>query len=292
MLRNLPSFAEVNFKVNFQPFGLDLVTLSTSMLGSSCCMVQLLLNAISVPCAGFAVLTPYRGAFFSMFVANFGYSVWKSWKENLLHLHMKRHLLIGTISTIIFISPDIVRKINERRIISTQTVEIVELEIGGIKCDACANSVKNQLSKVPGVISTQVYAQNHLAVVHCTQAGIPEDEFTNSLIHGKFFIKGVLKRTLFTVRTNIQEVKSKVLFQVSGITCGGCSNTINQALSQVVDVLSVSTNVKTGLVEITSSQITADVTILEAALPKTFKVDKKSIVLIEDGTGRETIKEL
>jgi hypothetical protein len=50
-------------------------TSSLTILG--CVQVQLALNILSVGCAGFSVLTPYRPFFLGLTTASLGYSHWK-----------------------------------------------------------------------------------------------------------------------------------------------------------------------------------------------------------------------
>ncbi|KAK9795948.1 hypothetical protein WJX73_002658 [Symbiochloris irregularis] len=47
---------------------------SGGLLASSCCVLQLVLNAFSVGCAGFSVLTPYRPVFAALTSASLAYT--------------------------------------------------------------------------------------------------------------------------------------------------------------------------------------------------------------------------
>jgi hypothetical protein len=44
------------------------------LLSSSCCVIQLALNAMSVGCAGFSVLTPYRPSLIAVTALGLAYS--------------------------------------------------------------------------------------------------------------------------------------------------------------------------------------------------------------------------
>lgn len=48
---------------NTPSYGSWVALFGGSLLCSSCCVIQLVLNAFSFSCAGFAVLSPYKGAF-------------------------------------------------------------------------------------------------------------------------------------------------------------------------------------------------------------------------------------
>lgn len=48
------------------------------LLSSSCCVLQLLLNALSVGCAGFSALTPYRPLFLALTASSLGAAHWRN----------------------------------------------------------------------------------------------------------------------------------------------------------------------------------------------------------------------
>lgn len=48
------------------------------LLSSSCCVLQLFLNALSVGCAGFSALTPYRPLFLALTASSLGATHWRN----------------------------------------------------------------------------------------------------------------------------------------------------------------------------------------------------------------------
>ncbi len=48
------------------------------LLSSSCCVLQLALNAASLGCAGFSALTPYRPLFLAATAGGLGLAHWRS----------------------------------------------------------------------------------------------------------------------------------------------------------------------------------------------------------------------
>ncbi|KAK9840601.1 hypothetical protein WJX81_003915 [Elliptochloris bilobata] len=48
------------------------------LLSSSCCVLQLFLNALSFGCAGFSLLTPYRPLFLALTAGSFGLAHWRN----------------------------------------------------------------------------------------------------------------------------------------------------------------------------------------------------------------------
>ncbi|RUP52169.1 hypothetical protein BC936DRAFT_138590 [Jimgerdemannia flammicorona] len=146
--------------------------LLTSLLASSCCVIQLLLNLFSVSCAGFAILTPYRPVFTALTALSLVY--------NFRIYGMTRHTLSALVLAILLSTiPEIVQMANEGRIhipwtngftadpsatARPQTTTYV-LQIEGISCMSCANKIKNTLDALPYVIEAKVFLENRSAVV-------------------------------------------------------------------------------------------------------------------------------
>ncbi|KAH9269100.1 hypothetical protein BASA83_008851 [Batrachochytrium salamandrivorans] len=82
---------------------------TASLLSSSCCVIQLLLNYLSLGCAGFSILTPYRMELTAISVSLLATTVWKaglSWKTG----------LTLCISVCLMLSPDGVATYNDGRL--------------------------------------------------------------------------------------------------------------------------------------------------------------------------------
>ncbi|RUS18284.1 hypothetical protein BC937DRAFT_88961 [Endogone sp. FLAS-F59071] len=148
----------------------SLVTLSvpilTSLLASSCCVIQLLLNFLSVSCAGFAVLTPYRPLFTALTVLSIGYNLWAYGLTRRTFFALLLALALAN-------SPEIVQLANEGRLAQWTTIRPTDrpqittyvLQIEGISCMSCANRIKATLDALPYVTEARVFFDNSSAVV-------------------------------------------------------------------------------------------------------------------------------
>ncbi|KAG0222332.1 hypothetical protein BGW42_006681 [Actinomortierella wolfii] len=73
------------------------------LLTSSCCIIQLVLNAFSIGCAGFSVLTPFRPFFVSLSIAMIVYNIFQYGRSRPLQT-LITVLIVATLS----ISPELV----------------------------------------------------------------------------------------------------------------------------------------------------------------------------------------
>lgn len=142
--------------------------ITTGLLGSSCCIIQLILNIFSISCAGFSILTPYRPIFLSFTTILILYTITK------YGINSKQTLVTLLISLSLSSSPELVSLYNQGRItISpfnsekplTEEVEIFIVQINGISCEGCANRIKTQFDSKPFVIDSKVYFNNQSAIV-------------------------------------------------------------------------------------------------------------------------------
>ena len=118
-------------------------TLLCATLGGSCCLVQLLLNALGFGCAGFAVLTPYRSVFSGMALILLVTNMSKRrFRWNAL-------LLFATVLSIFL--PELVATWNSTASISS-TVETRSLRVSNIKCAACLSDALSRIKQVSGVL--------------------------------------------------------------------------------------------------------------------------------------------
>lgn len=129
-----------------------------SLMWSSCCLVQLVMNALSLGCAGFSALDRLRPFFIAATVASLkrashSYAQRKAWAR------------IGVLwgaSLLLACSPAILRCVNTgtlgatakakggpkqhtQRESNTQEVLDVSLRVRGVKCEACANGLRSDL---------------------------------------------------------------------------------------------------------------------------------------------------
>lgn len=153
--------------------GSQLLTITTALLSSSCCLIQLVLNLFSMSCAGFAIFTPYRplltGLTMLLLTTNVVRNGWRrTWKQT-------------AISLLIMVSPEVVQWINIHPHIhgivddhiATTTSSSVVLQLDGLACIACANRIKNALSNIDCVQSASVFFDNSSAVIQYQNGCIP-----------------------------------------------------------------------------------------------------------------------
>ncbi|GBC01986.1 hypothetical protein RclHR1_04400009 [Rhizophagus clarus] len=142
--------------------------ITTGLLSSSCCIIQLVLNLFSISCAGFSILTPYRPIFLSFTTILILYTISK------YGINSKRTLVTLLISLSLSSSPEIVSLYNQGRITTssfsserplTKEIEIFIVQINGISCEGCANRIKTQFDSKPFVIDSKVYFNNQSAIV-------------------------------------------------------------------------------------------------------------------------------
>jgi copper chaperone CopZ len=140
--------------------------ISTGLLSSSCCIIQLVLNLFSISCAGFSILTPYRPIFLSFTTILILYTITK------YGLNSKRTLVTLLISLSLSSSPELVSLYNQGKITISSfnseeplTKEIFVVQINGISCEGCANRIKTQFDSKPFVIDSKVYFNNQSAIV-------------------------------------------------------------------------------------------------------------------------------
>lgn len=69
---------------------------------------------------------------------------------------------------------------------SRRTVEIVALDVGGMKCAGCVKTVENQLMRQAGVISATVNLVTEVAVVECGEGAVHPEGLAQSLTDAGF----------------------------------------------------------------------------------------------------------
>ncbi|ORY95245.1 hypothetical protein BCR43DRAFT_492678 [Syncephalastrum racemosum] len=151
----------------------SIATIGMALLASSCCVIQLVLNMLSISCAGFAVLTPYRPWFTLATLATMTLA-WQRQKKNHDNNKSRRVLFwTGCVAAVLLASPELVRYMNESA--STLDTRPIVLELDGLGCLACANKIKQGLKQVPGVADALVFFDNSTALVKCNApCAVPE----------------------------------------------------------------------------------------------------------------------
>lgn len=133
------------------------------LLSSSCCTIQLVLNSISMGCAGFAVLDRFRPFFL---LATFSSLAYKTWRYDVrMHKDPLRSLPTWLIALTLACSPSIVRHVNRWGGLQQQqqqlfiehkeqqaavALPLLKFKVEGMKCEACGNGLKNALQAIDG----------------------------------------------------------------------------------------------------------------------------------------------
>ena len=136
-----------------------ILAVAGGLLGSSCCLIQLVLNSLSIGCAGFAILDPYRWLFTTLLLCSLLYS----W----LKYGITRQFLISvTIAGVLLASPVVVKLRNQPSIRHT-TIEMV---VDGVACEGCASRVRGKLLEYVDDLSVHFDLEAKQATLHIDTA--------------------------------------------------------------------------------------------------------------------------
>ncbi|KAI8335282.1 hypothetical protein EDC96DRAFT_524805 [Choanephora cucurbitarum] len=150
----------------------DLLPTFTALLSSSCCVIQLLLNAFSVSCAGFSVLTPYRYLLTTLTIILLSYQLYKN--------RLSRIVLLVSIG--LMASSDVVAWFNRSSVQMAAVAHInYRISLDGLGCEACASRIKNTLNSIEWIENTFVFFNNQTAIVLVPQDKDGKD-IPNSII--------------------------------------------------------------------------------------------------------------
>lgn len=143
-------------------------SLACGLLASSCCLVQLALNALSVGCAGFnTVLGPWRTQLRALTL------VWLSglWvpAARARRLPSRAVLLSTALSLALTFMPEMLRLGGGPALAPpTSDVFTLALRVEGMGCEACEQAVRQALASTGGVVDAR--ARFDSGVVECTVA--------------------------------------------------------------------------------------------------------------------------
>ncbi len=129
------------------------------LLSSSCCTIQLVLNSVSVGCAGFAVLDRFRPFFLFFTFSSLAYKT--AMYDVRLHHKPWRSLSTWIVALVLATSPAVVRRLNRggsgglvAGAAGQPPLLLLQYKVVGMKCEACANGLKNALE----ALDTDVHA--------------------------------------------------------------------------------------------------------------------------------------
>ncbi len=133
------------------------------LLVSSCCLVQLFLNAFGIGCAGLnTLLLPYRPLFISLTVISLTYSFFR------YHPSKWHFAAIVTFTLVLSLSPELLRAYNNRfsnnDLVDKQAI-ITRWKITGMHCEGCRSAVIRALKNLDGVLSVNVELETGQAIL-------------------------------------------------------------------------------------------------------------------------------
>ena len=115
-----------------------------SLLSSSCCALQLLLNLFSYGCAGFnTVLGPAR----PVFLATTLYLQYQMWSNIRLSVQLPRAYTASLVTALLTFLPELVQLFNYfqgRRVSSGGSAAQIRIDIDGMGCVACVRKIQSR----------------------------------------------------------------------------------------------------------------------------------------------------
>lgn len=136
-----------------------LTALLGGTLSSSCCLLQLLLNALGVGCAGFAALSPWRPVFVVATVVALA-------AAHARHRAWRRTAVAAAIALLLTTSPEWTEAVGRAGGVdglvrwgaqrSTPPPTALNFRLTGVKCAACGERARSAAAAVPGIVSATV----------------------------------------------------------------------------------------------------------------------------------------
>ncbi len=140
------------------------------LLGSSCCVLQLTINALTsleiisgFGCAGFnKILGPVRTYARLLAMSLILYSWWRARQAR-----AKSSLVLATFTFIIltFLPEILVYTGGPVLAPPTDDLQVITLRVGGMGCEACSRHIKTVLDSSPGVVASSVSLTGAIAQV-------------------------------------------------------------------------------------------------------------------------------
>jgi copper chaperone CopZ len=181
-------------------------------MSSSCCVIQLLLNYTSIGCAGFSALTPYR-THFRLVTAALLAALFMNGGVN------RRSLTTTAVTLALVFSQDALAAYNTGRLPPALQALLgtwawpppaaqqqpppastrYQLEVAGIRCEACAARIKGVVAAVPGVANTTVNFSKRQVEVWASGSGLDTDHLV-AAIGGAGYTAQVTHRDCFDDR--------------------------------------------------------------------------------------------
>ena len=185
----------------------EVLSVTGAMVSSGCCLVQLALNAMSLGCAGFGILTPYKKVFLGL---TFG-SLMIQWRFAGLRKKKKRRLILMTMIVIfVAFSSELLEIYNNNRFHLNSInqngnhhdniIQTIQIQISGVKCTGCKTRGLRVLDSIPWVESHNIIPENqdYSNSVATVQVSVYRDQLPPNLIPQKEIISA-LKSARFEI---------------------------------------------------------------------------------------------
>ncbi|NLB41055.1 MAG: heavy-metal-associated domain-containing protein [Clostridiales bacterium] len=96
------------------------------------------------------------------------------------------------------------------------------LNITGMTCASCANTIERRVGKLEGVLTANVNLATEKLVV----------EFDDSLTSLQN-IKETIKKAGYEAAEEIEETQREILLPISGMTCATCANAVQKSIGKL-----------------------------------------------------------
>jgi len=150
----------------------SILPITGALIGSSCCVIQLVLNAFSIGCAGFAVFDKWRPHGIAMMFGSIVYSLCRNVKSGTFWDTRSWNSIV--VSIVIAVMPLLVNYTNNPKLSLAPQVEVFKVKVSGMKCMACANTAHIAINSIPGVVNNNVNFENSEIVIHAKPAMVTE----------------------------------------------------------------------------------------------------------------------
>jgi len=134
-----------------------IVGVALGMLSSSCCMLQMALNLLSLGCAGFAALDrwqrPARAMTFALGLWRIAYvrrnfGIW--WPLTV------EGAAVCTLTLVLAMSPELVRFVNRKPWKRRTLSSIATIAVPDVKCEACASKLRSVVVEKVGTTASSI----------------------------------------------------------------------------------------------------------------------------------------
>jgi mercuric ion transport protein len=176
-------------------------SLLSAIAASLCCITPViaLLAGSSSIAANFSWIEPARPCFIGVTIAVLGFAWYQKLKPKTTHdchcavdekpkfLQSKIFLLLVTIFAALMISFPSYAKVffpkNEKAglVVEKSNIQIVELSIKGMSCEACEGEVNHEVNKLPGIIQSTVSYKNRNAIIKFDLSKTTIKDITNAV---------------------------------------------------------------------------------------------------------------